>query len=166
VALHLGVDADLINAGLPLEAGDEIVLWDQNHPTNGVAWDVRAGRFGYAVKRVSTAANPKSPDQLRDAFLGAFTPRTRVVALTHVSSVTGVRLPVQEICQEARRRGIYSHVDGAQTWGALRLNLKMMGCDSFAASAHKWPMGPKEAPAQITDSRILARSRVRFSICP
>lgn len=52
--------------------------------------------------------NPVSPDQWRDAFLGAFTPRTRVVALTHVSSLTGVRLPVHEICQEARRERIAS----------------------------------------------------------
>jgi selenocysteine lyase/cysteine desulfurase len=65
--------------------------------------------------------------------------------VTHVSGISGVRLPVKEICEEARRRGIYSHVDGAQSWGALHLNLKEMGCDSFAASAHKWPMGPKEA---------------------
>ena len=45
---------NMINNGLPLEAGDEILLWDQNHPTNNVAWDVRAKRFGLSIKKVST----------------------------------------------------------------------------------------------------------------
>ena len=56
----------------------------------------------------------------------------------------GLRLPIAELCQAAHRRGIYTHVDGAQTWGALDLDLHQMGCDSFAASARKWFMGPKE----------------------
>ena len=51
---------NMINNGLPLEAGDEILLWDQNHPTNNVAWDVRAERFGLSIKRVSTPAAPSS----------------------------------------------------------------------------------------------------------
>ena len=49
---------NIINNGLPLKAGDEVVLWEENHPTNNVAWDVRAARFGITVKRVSTAQNP------------------------------------------------------------------------------------------------------------
>ena len=44
----------------------------------------------------------------------------------------------------ARQRGIYAHLDGAQTWGYLKLNLKDIGCDSYSASAHKWLMGPKQ----------------------
>jgi isopenicillin-N epimerase len=150
VAAHLGVDADevalvrntsegnnLISAGLPLRSGDEILVWDQNHTTNSVAWDVRAARYGYVVRRVTTPPHPASPEQLHDVFVKAFTSRTRVLALTHVSGISGLRLPVNELCEEARRRGIYSHIDGAQSWGALHLKLKQMGCDSFAASAHK-----------------------------
>jgi selenocysteine lyase/cysteine desulfurase len=134
-----------INNGLPLKAGDEVLLWDQNHPTNNVAWDVRAARFHLAVKRVSTPARPSGPDELVGVFERGFTARTRVLAITYVSNVSGIRLPVRELCDAARRRGIYVHVDGAQVWGALRLNLRELGCDSFSASAHKWFMGPKEA---------------------
>ena len=67
-----------------------------------------------------------------------------MLALTHASNASGVRLPVQELCEIARRRGIHAHVDGAQTWGALNVNLRELGCDSYAASAHKWFVGPKE----------------------
>ncbi len=133
-----------VNNGLKLKAGDEVLLWDQNHPTNNVAWDVRAARFGITVRRVSTPARPSSPEELLETFTNAFGRRTRVLAITHVSNVSGVRLPVRELSEAAHRLGIYVHVDGAQTWGALRVDLKELGCDSYTASTHKWLCGPKE----------------------
>ena len=157
VAGQLGASADeialvrntseannIVNNGLPLKAGDEIVLWDENHPTNNVAWDVRAARFGIVVKRVSTPPGPVSIDGLITAFERAISPKTRVLSITYLSNVTGVRLPVKQLCDMARRRGLYVHVDGAQTWGALRINLHELGCDSYSASAHKWFLGPRE----------------------
>jgi selenocysteine lyase/cysteine desulfurase len=135
---------NIINNGLPLKSGDEVVLWDQNHPTNNVAWDVRAARYGIVVKRVSTPATPSGVDELVSVFERAITQRTRVLAITHVSNVSGIRLPVKQLCDVAHRRGLYVHVDGAQTWGALRVNVRDMGCDSYSASAHKWFLGPRE----------------------
>jgi selenocysteine lyase/cysteine desulfurase len=157
VAGQLGVSADeialvrntseannTINNGLSLNEGDEIVLWDQNHPTNNVAWDVRAARFGLTVKRVSTPQQPGSADELIDVFTAALSDKTRVLSFTHVSNVSGIRLPARELVEAAHQRDIHVHVDGAQTWGALDVNLKEIGCDSFSASAHKWAVGPKE----------------------
>jgi selenocysteine lyase/cysteine desulfurase len=157
VAEHLGVTADeialvrntseannTINNGLALKAGDEVVLWDQNHPTNNVAWDVRAARYGLRVRRVATPAAPTDPGQLVQIFADTFSPRTRALALTHVSNTSGLRLPIREICAAAHRRGVFVHVDGAQSWGALHVNLRELDCDSYAASAHKWFVGPKE----------------------
>ena len=157
VAAQLGVSADeialvrntseannTINNGLSLNRGDEIVLWEQNHPTNNVAWEVRAARFGLAVKRVAVPSNPTSNGELIDPFQKALTSRTKVLSVTHVSNLSGIRLPVRELAEVAQRRGIYFHVDGAQTWGALDVNLRELGCDSYTASAHKWFCGPKE----------------------
>jgi selenocysteine lyase/cysteine desulfurase len=135
---------NIINNGLPLKTGDEVVLWDQNHPTNNVAWDVRAARYGIVVRRVSTPATPSGIDELVGVFERALTPRTRVLALTHVSNVSGIRLPVKQLCEMAHRRGLHVHLDGAQTWGALRVNMQDLGCDSYSASAHKWFLGPRE----------------------
>jgi len=158
LAEQLGVTADeialvrntsegnnTVNNGLSHQAGDEVILWDQNHPTNNVAWDVRAARFDLTIKRVSTPQNPTGIDELVGVFEKAFSPRTRVLSITHVSNVSGIRLPARELCEVAHRRGIYVHLDGAQTWGALSFNLSEIGCDSYAASSHKWFMGPKEA---------------------
>ncbi|MEQ8861485.1 MAG: aminotransferase class V-fold PLP-dependent enzyme [Pseudomonadales bacterium] len=136
---------NVVNNGLVLGAGDEVVLWDQNHPTNNVAWDVRAARSGFRVRRVSVPVRPVYEDQLIDPFVDALSDSTRVLALTHVSNVSGIRLPIAEIAARARRRGVHVHVDGAQTWGALDVDLAALGCDTYTASAHKWFMGPKEA---------------------
>ncbi len=157
VADQLGVSADeialvrntsesnnIINNGLPLQAGDEIVLWEQNHPTNNVAWEVRAKRFGTVVHKVATPANPKSLDDLIEPFRKALTPKTKVLSLTHASNVSGVKLPVKELTEIAHAKGIYVHVDGAQSWGALDVDLRDIGCDSYSASGHKWFVGPKE----------------------
>ncbi|MEQ8314213.1 MAG: aminotransferase class V-fold PLP-dependent enzyme [Gammaproteobacteria bacterium] len=135
---------NIVNNGLALQAGDEVLLWDQNHPTNNVAWDARAARFGISVKRVSTPIKPDSQQSLIDSFTASFSDRTRVLSITHVSNVSGQKLPVAELVNAAHQRGIYVHLDGAQSWGAQDLNLNELGVDSYSASAHKWYMGPKE----------------------
>ena len=135
---------NIVVAGLELKAGDEVVLVDQNHPTNNVAWDVRAARFGFTVKRVSFPAPPGSVAEVIETMTAALTDRTRVLSFTDVSAGTGLRMPTAELCRVARARGIYVHVDGAQTFGALRRNLPDLGCDSYSASGQKWILGPRE----------------------
>ena len=157
VAGQLGVTADeialvrntseannIVNNGLDLGPDEEVVTWDQNHPTNNVAWAVRARRRGFAVRSVPVPADPAGPEDLIEPFRRALTPKTRILALTHASNVSGIRLPVSELCTIAHRQGIHVHVDGAQTWGALSVDLRELDCDSYAASAHKWYCGPKE----------------------
>ncbi len=133
-----------ITNGLDFRAGDEIVIWDQNHVTNNEAWDIRAKRYGLKVVRVAVPRVPESDDQVVELFAKACNDRTKIVTFTEVSNVSGLRLPAKKLAAMARGRGIHCHVDGAQSWGAQVLDLHDMGCDSFAGSAHKWFMGPKE----------------------
>ena len=158
VAAHLGADPDEIAlvrntseanntvvAGMDLGPGDEVVLWDQNHPTNQLSWEVRARRHGFTVKKVSTPPSPATAAAvLLETFVDALTPRTRVLAFSHVSNTSGVRLPARDLIAEARSRGIFVLLDGAQSCGALKIDLHALGCDAYTASAHKWPTGPKE----------------------
>jgi len=157
VAAQLNVSADeialvrntseannIINSGIPLAAGDDVLIWDQNHPTNHVAWEVRAARHGFSLRKVATPEQPQSAQELVDAFAVALRDNTRVLAITHVSNVSGIKLPVAELTRIAHERGIHVHLDGAQTWGAMALDLRGLGVDSYSASAHKWYMGPKE----------------------
>lgn len=132
--------------GVPLSSGDEVVLWDQNHPSNSVAWDVQARRLGASVRRFSVPLDSGSIDEVVDLFVAAVSDKTRVVSFTHISNITGFRTPVAEICAALRRRksDLFIHVDGAQTWGAVDINLGAIEADSFSGSAHKWFMGPRE----------------------
>jgi len=137
---------NVIVSGVPLEAGDEVVLWDQNHPSNSTAWDVRAGRSGIEVQRLSVPVDTGSIDEVVDLFVDAVGEKTKVVSFTHISNITGFRTPVAEICAAIRRKkdDVHIHVDGAQTWGAVDIDLGQVDCDSFSGSAHKWFMGPRE----------------------
>ena len=157
VAAQLNVSADeialvrntseannIIIGGLPLQTGDDVLIWDQNHPTNNVAWEVRAARYGLRVRKVATPESPQAARELIDAFADEFHDNTRVLAITHVSNVSGIKLPVKELTRRAHERGIHVHLDGAQTWGAMAVDLRDLDVDSYSASAHKWYMGPKE----------------------
>jgi selenocysteine lyase/cysteine desulfurase len=134
----------VITNGLDFKAGDEIVIWDQNHVTNNEAWDIRAKRFGLKVVRVSVPPVPDSDEQVVELFAKACSDRAKVLTFTEVSNVSGLKLPAKKLAAMARGRGIHCHVDGAQSWGAAALDVHDIGCASLAASAHKWFMGPKE----------------------
>ena len=98
--------------GLDLGAGDEVVLWSENHPTNNVAWNVQANLLGFDVRRVDTP-KPLGREALVRVFTDALGARTRVLALSHLSNYSGVLLPVATIAAAARERGIFVLIDGA-----------------------------------------------------
>ncbi len=136
----------IVVQGLKLGKGDEVLLWDQNHPSNSLAWDVRAARDGFSVRRFSLPMNAASIDEVVAAISKEAGKQTRVVSFTHISNISGFRLPAAEICSALRRKrsDLHIHVDGAQTWGARHFSLGNVDCDSFSGSAHKWFMGPRE----------------------
>ena len=143
--------------GMPLNAGDEVLLWDQNHPSNLVAWDVQAERVGAVVRRFSVPSDMGSIDEVVDLFVGAMSDKTAVVSFTHISNVTGFATPAKEICAALKQRksDVFIHLDGAQTWGAVDFDLGEVDCDSFSGSAHKWFMGPREVGIlYVHESRI------------
>jgi isopenicillin-N epimerase len=133
----------LVN-GLDFKPGDEIVLWDQNHPSNKDSWMKRAKRTGAVVKLVTTPVSPKSTTELVDVFAKAMTSKTRLVSFSHISNLSGIRLPAKEICAMARSKGAMTLLDGAQSMGFLSLDLQDIGCDFYTSSTHKWLMGPLE----------------------
>ncbi len=135
---------NFVSSGLTLGAGDEVIVSSDNHPSNLAAWRQKATRFGFTVVTVDTpAAHPGSAGYV-ELFTRAFTPRTKVLAMTYVSSNSGDMLPVAELCRVARERGVLSMLDGAQAFGVIDVNLAVIQPDFFTGSMHKWPCGPKE----------------------
>ncbi|MCG8443630.1 MAG: aminotransferase class V-fold PLP-dependent enzyme [Caulobacterales bacterium] len=141
--------------GLALDPGDEVVLWDENHESLNVAWDVRAARDRFTARRVAWPAGEVDEGAILAAFADAMGPRTRALAFSQVSNITGRRLPAAALCALARERGAVSIVDGAQTVGVDALDLQAMGCDAFTASAHKWLMGPPETGVLFVRADII-----------
>jgi selenocysteine lyase/cysteine desulfurase len=129
--------------GLDLKAGEEAILTDQEHPGGRCCWEQKASRFGVKLKYVHLPRPPKSEDEIVERFREALTPSTRILVFSHITTVTGLVLPVKPICELARQRGILTHVDGAHAIGQIPLNLHELGCDFYATSPHKWLMAPK-----------------------
>jgi len=130
--------------GIDLKKGDEVVLWEQNHPSNNMAWEQQASRLGFVVKKIALPANPSSAQDLVAPFRAAISPKTKLISFSHVSNTSGLALPAKALCALAREKHIMSLVDGAQTFGMMDVNLKEMGCDFYTGSTNKWLMGPLE----------------------
>lgn len=128
--------------GLDLAPGAEIVITDQEHPSGRGPWYLRAARQRLKIREVKLPVPPERPEQISAAILEALSPDTRVLCFSGITTHTGLRLPVEEICREARQRGVVTIVDGAHMPGQVPVNLKAMGCDIFAASLHKWLLTP------------------------
>ncbi|HSC08755.1 MAG TPA: aminotransferase class V-fold PLP-dependent enzyme [Steroidobacteraceae bacterium] len=130
--------------GLDLAAGDEVISTDQEHGGGISPWRLLAKRRGVVLKELPLeAALAAGPDAVVRLFKSAFTPRTKVVIFSHITSGLGARLPAQELCALARNRGALAIVDGAQAVGQIQVDVKALGCDAYVGSPHKWMMAPK-----------------------
>ena len=145
---------NFVSNGLQLGPDDEVIVYADNHPTNLVAWREKAKRFGFTVTTVPTVTPHPGADAYVDLFAKAITPKTRLIGFTHLSSNSGDLFPAKEICAMARSRGVLTLLDGAQTFGALDVNLGDIKPDFYTGSAHKWPCGPKECGVMYVNTAV------------
>lgn len=131
-----------VAAGVDLKAGDEVILTDQEHPSGRGPWQMRAARQGIVLREVKLPLPPKSSGQLADLLIGAIGPRTRVLAFSGITSPTGLILPIREICDAARAKGILTLVDGAHMHGQIPFRIADFHCDFLVGSPHKWAYAP------------------------
>jgi selenocysteine lyase/cysteine desulfurase len=131
-----------VAGGLDLPQGAEILITDQEHPGGQSPWLNAAARRGGTVTKIAIPKPAHSPDEVFEIVKKSFTPRTHVLAISHVITGSGAILPVKEICAEARARGIYTVLDGAQAFGHIPVNLKEIGCDAYVGCFHKWLLAP------------------------
>jgi isopenicillin-N epimerase len=129
--------------GVDLKAGDEVLMTDQEHPGGEHPWDLRAKRYGVAVKKITLPKPVPNAAAVLQLFNDAITQRTRVLFFSHITTATGVVLPAKELCGLARSKGILSAVDGAHVVGMMALNLHDLGCDMYSSSPHKWLQSTK-----------------------
>ncbi len=132
---------NIVANGLSLEAGDEVILTTHEHAAHLHAWLLQAKRRGIVVRQVALPTPLTDPDQVISLVSAAITPRTRVLAFSHVQYTDGALLPVRELCDLARGMNIATLVDGAQTFGMLNFSLHDLGCDFYATGFAKWMNG-------------------------
>lgn len=151
-----------VSSGLDLKAGDEVVVFADNHPSNLTAWNEKAKRFGFTVTTIAQKNPHPGAEHYVNAFTAAITPRTKVIAFTHLTSSVGDLFPAAELCRLARERGVLSLVDGAQSLGLFDVDLSLMQPDFYSGSAHKWPCGARECGVLFINKR--AQDRIWPSI--
>jgi len=131
---------NLVLSGLPWEEGDEVITTDEEHESIIHPLLHLQRCRGIRMRRIGVSPDPAA---IVRRCQEALSPRTRLLAFSHVTCETGTRLPAQEMCAWANQAGILSLVDGAQSLGAFAVNVCEMGCDFFTSNGHKWLSGPK-----------------------
>ena len=118
-----------------LKPGDVILLTELEHHSNLVPWQLVAQRTGAKIAYVPVTGDEGTLDLSRlDSLL---TPQVKLFSMVHISNSMGTVNPVADLCARARKRGIVTVVDGAQSAGHLPVDVQAIGCDFFAFSGHK-----------------------------
>lgn len=126
--------------GFPLRKKDEVIMTTHEHAGNAYPWLNRQKLDGIVIK---TFAPAKTAEETLNRIAALINKRTKVIAVPHIPCTQGQVLPVKEICQLAKDKGLFSFIDGAHGPGMLPLDLHDMGCDVYASCCHKWMLGPK-----------------------
>jgi selenocysteine lyase/cysteine desulfurase len=134
---------NVVAGSVRLARGEAVLTTDQEHHGGGAGWAWRARRDGVRIDRVPVPPEENDGAAIVARIAAAIRPETRVISVSHVLFSTGLRMPVTEICALARSRGLLSVIDGAQAVGAIPVDVGAIGCHAYAASGHKWLMGPK-----------------------
>lgn len=134
----------IVCSGIKWAEGDEILTTNHEHGGAETGLDFLADTKGAVIKKMTMPYPAESKEQLLNMVKLSITPKTKMLLLSHVETVTGLRWPIKEVSEILKGKDILFIVDGAQAPGMLHIDLHDLGCDVYACSGHKWIMGPKE----------------------
>lgn len=134
---------NIIASSIQLREGDEVIVGNHEHFTARIPWEYYQERKGIKIVKPQLPLVPQNKKEIIELYENAITDKTRVISLVHMTNTNGMMLPVKEISEIAHARDILVAVDGAQSVASFPIDLHDLGCDYFAASAHKWLFSPK-----------------------
>ncbi len=131
--------------GSYLQAGDEVLTSDHEYGSCNIAWEYLCKKAGVQYIYQPIPLPVSSSEEITELFWRGVTPRTKLIYLSHITSPTALRLPVEAICQRARQAGILTVIDGAHAPGQLAVDMQAIGADMYIGNCHKWMLSPKGA---------------------
>jgi isopenicillin-N epimerase len=135
--------ANIIARSLDLQPGDEVLTTNHEYGACDFAWEFVCSAAGAHYLRHSFPLPVSAYEEIVEGFLARITPRTKAIYLSHITSSTALRLPVEQICRAARERGVLSIIDAAHSPGQIPMNLSQLGADVVFGNCHKWMLAPK-----------------------
>lgn len=173
IADFLGVGADeialftqfstsvnIVIEGLAWRPGDEVIISTEEHPALLIPLFNLARRRGLVVKRMHLSS---FGDEMVSSLSSLLNPRTRLIALSHVTTETGTRLPVSEMSRLAHQNGTLVFYDGAQALGQFPVNLSEIDCDFYGFVGHKWLFGPHPTAGLYVRRSLLDQIEVTWT---
>jgi selenocysteine lyase/cysteine desulfurase len=173
LAAFLGADPDeiacttqfstavnIVVEGLPWQAGDEVLITDQEHPSLVTPLLNIARRFGVVIRRAPVSPDPAT---FLAGFAARLSDRTRLVAASHVTTEDGTILPAEAITRLAHERGALVLFDGAQSLGQFPVDVRAIGCDFYAFVGYKWLLGPYPSAGLYIRRDLLDRVGVTWT---
>ena len=136
---------NVVARSLPLQPQDEILTANHEYGALERTWTFVTEKTGASIKMQHLPTPLSDPEEVVERVWEGVTERTRVLFLSHITSPTAIRLPVEPLIQRARERGIWTVIDGAHAPGQIDLDLTAMGVDFYGGNLHKWAMAPKGA---------------------
>ena len=134
---------NMIAKSFPLQAGDEILTTNIEYGACDKTWNYYCKKAGAIYRQVQIQFPIQSKEEIVEGFFKAVNEKTKLIFISHITSSTGLILPVEEICKKAKSLGIPTFVDGAHVPGHIPLNLSTLEADYYTGACHKWMMTPK-----------------------
>ncbi len=153
---------DIASWALNWQAGDEVIISNQEHPANTIPWYNLRDRFGIGIRRINLDAGTHLLDEVNQQLSS----NTRMVSISHVSRNNGRAISTSESAELAellRSRGIRYHLDGAQGPGCVPFDFRTLGCDYYSTCGHKWLLAPKGTGAFFVRKEMLENTLLTWT---
>jgi isopenicillin-N epimerase len=134
---------NIIARSMQLQTGDEVLTTDHEYGACDYAWNFICGKEGANYIHQPIRLPVPSEEEIIDQFWLGVTSRTKVIYLSHITSPTALRLPVEQICKRAKEAGIVTVIDAAHAPGQIPVDLQAMDADIVFGNCHKWMLNAK-----------------------
>jgi isopenicillin-N epimerase len=136
---------NIVARSLNLKAGDEVLATDHEYGACDYTWEFNCGNSGAKYIHQPIPLPARTEEEIVEQFWRGLTLRTKVIYLSHITSPTALRFPVERICERAREMGILTVIDAAHSPGQIPVDLQALGADIVFGNCHKWMLSPKGA---------------------